>query len=642
MGGRGGRVLAVARSLLLSLQCYGRQRIEACRPIARCYWLKAFRQKVRPFVPSPETILVESDFNTHLKGMTVRESSSSPVLRFIHTLAVGEHTARLADCQLLQRFLTSRDQVAFAAIVRRHGPMVLRVCRRMLHREHDAEDAFQATFLVLSRRAASVRNHESLASWLYGVAHHVATNLRRTLARRLAHERRAGVTPIPEPLATLAAWEAQEILYDEIARLPERYRAPLVLCCLEGQTRDEAAGQLGWPLSRLKHRLEQAREKLRKRLAARGLTVPVALAASVVCEQVVSAAIPAALLDSTVKASTIVTAGGGAVPVVSAKAAALAEGVLQTMFLSKLKITTVLFLAVAVLIGGAGGLAYRAWGESRVQESQPARGLEPVGAASNPKLDKERPQEGRAAARDQEDLQGTWRVVRSEEDGKRHMIIPAEIKIAGDKILIPTFLGESEYTFKLGTTDTPKRIDLFYATGDVDAGIYQLQANRFIFCVAPSGKERPSKFESKPGSGHRLAVFEREPLSKDKKDKSSEANPESGELEAKVEPPETMPGGPKTMPSGIRNPADTMPGGPKTMPSGIRNPADTMSGAVPPRTMLPGVGRGVQHADEALQWRVEELERRLRELHEKGLRQSDREASDRHDELLKELGERRH
>src|SRR5262249_45479742 len=214
-----------------------------------------------------------------------------PVLRFIRKLAVREHIAQLPDRDLLHQFVTARDDEAFAALVRRHGPMVLRVCLQVLDNEHDAEDAFQATFLVLSRKASSVKMQQSVGSWLFGVANHAAVDLRRKRARRRSHESRAGQPSVGDPLFGLTLREARTILNEELARLSEKYRAPLVLCNLEGLTRDEAAQQLGLPLGTFKSRLEQARKQLRLRLAARGLTLSGSFVASVFGEQMASAAI---------------------------------------------------------------------------------------------------------------------------------------------------------------------------------------------------------------------------------------------------------------------------------------------------------------------------------------------------------------
>src|SRR5262245_41052538 len=201
---------------------------------------------------------------------TVRDE---PVLRFIRKLAVREQFARLADCELLERFVNAQDEEAFAALVSRHGPMVLRVCLQILDNEHDAETAFQSTFMVLSRKPASVKKQKSFGSLLFGVANHTSMNLKRNLLRRCSYERQLRQRPEADPLSALTLREAQAIMNQELARLPEKYRAPLVLCSREGLTRDEAAQRLGLPLVSVKSRLEQARKRLRMSLTARVLTL---------------------------------------------------------------------------------------------------------------------------------------------------------------------------------------------------------------------------------------------------------------------------------------------------------------------------------------------------------------------------------
>src|SRR5262245_21964485 len=195
------------------------------------------------------------------------------VLAHIRKRIAARDQDALSDRDLLNRFLKDRDEAAVTVLVERHGAMVLGICRRVLGHAHDAEDACQATFLVLVRRAASVRKKESLASWLHGVAYHVATNLKRDLARRRRREATVVNEPPQDPLDDLTWREAQAVLDAELALLPERFRAPLVLCCLEGKTRDEAARQLGWTTGTLRGRLERGREMLRARLTRRGVAL---------------------------------------------------------------------------------------------------------------------------------------------------------------------------------------------------------------------------------------------------------------------------------------------------------------------------------------------------------------------------------
>jgi RNA polymerase sigma factor (sigma-70 family) len=173
------------------------------------------------------------------------------------------------DGRLLKRFASQQDQAAFAALVRRHGPMVLAVCRRVLGNAHDADDAFQATFLVLVRKAGAIARPELLANWLYGVAYRVAVKARANAARRSKHEQRAPVKACVDPVAEATGREVHAVLDAELRHLPEQYRAPLVLCYLEGKTNAEAACMLGWPTGSISGRLARARELLRMRLVRR-------------------------------------------------------------------------------------------------------------------------------------------------------------------------------------------------------------------------------------------------------------------------------------------------------------------------------------------------------------------------------------
>src|SRR5262245_32292642 len=169
----------------------------------------------------------------------------SPIRDFLRLLVADPRVATCSDRELLGHFLTGKDEAAFEAIVRRHGPMVFDVCRKMLANAADAEDAFQATFLVLARKAASIRNTTSLASWLHGVAYRTACRARTNFARRRRHEARGAAPEPPEAEGDLTWREAQAVIHQELAALAERYRSPLVLCYLGGKTQEAAAAELG-------------------------------------------------------------------------------------------------------------------------------------------------------------------------------------------------------------------------------------------------------------------------------------------------------------------------------------------------------------------------------------------------------------
>jgi RNA polymerase sigma factor (sigma-70 family) len=278
------------------------------------------------------------------------------VLEHLHRAGGG-----LTDGQLLGRFLSTRDEEAFAAIVRRHGPMVLGVCRRLLHDFHDAEDAFQATFLVLARKAASVVKRDSLASWLYGVAHRTALQARVTNARRRARERPMRDMPHLElPPAEPQDW--RPLLDRELSRLPEKYRAAIVLCDLEGRSRREAACLLKIPEGTLSSRLAAGRRLLARRLAKSGLSLSGGMLAAALAEGA-RAQVPSALVWSTAKAVTGQVAAPAAV--------VLTQGVIQAMFLKKLWVVG----AVLVVALGVGGLAYQAGQPGAAQAAPPDKPL---------------------------------------------------------------------------------------------------------------------------------------------------------------------------------------------------------------------------------------------------------------------------
>src|SRR5262245_13461254 len=279
-----------------------------------------------------------------------------PVLRQVRSLCETQADAEASDAQLLERFTACRDEAAFAALVRRHGPMVWGVSRRVLHRPEDAEDVFQATFLVLARKASSIRKRDAVASWLHGVAHRLALRARSQGALRQAHERRAADMRDKRPTPT--AWqEVQAVLDTALQELPEKYRAALVLCQLEGQTLAEAAQVLGCPPATVGTRVARGRKLLRDRLARHGLDLSLAGLSALLLASAAPAAAPAALVRATLKAALPFAAGTEAARLCSAQVAGLVEGGLQTMFLTRTKAALALLLA-ACLLAGAGALTH--------------------------------------------------------------------------------------------------------------------------------------------------------------------------------------------------------------------------------------------------------------------------------------------
>src|SRR5438874_579973 len=194
------------------------------------------------------------------------------VVRQLRRSVLLHDAASLTDGQLLESFVARRDEAAFEALVRRHGPMVLGVCRGVLRNAHDAEDAFQATFLVLVRKAASLRRREAVGNWLYGVAYRTALQARTTAARRRLKEAQMRSPESQDSAAAgVVRLELQALLDRELSRLPQKYQAPIVLCDLLGKTKREAAADLGCPEGTVSSRLARGRELLRRRLARQGL-----------------------------------------------------------------------------------------------------------------------------------------------------------------------------------------------------------------------------------------------------------------------------------------------------------------------------------------------------------------------------------
>ncbi len=280
---------------------------------------------------------------------------ASAVLRHIRELS-SRPPAATDDRQLLERFTAGRDEASFAALVRRHGPMVLGVCRRVLHNAHDAEDAFQATFLVLARKAGSIRGRESIGGWLYRVGYRMALKAREQAAARQKREARAARPEETDPLAEVTGRELLAVFDEELQNLPECERVALVLCYLQGRTADEAAREVGCSESTLKRRLERGKGRMRARLARRGLMLPAALLAAGLASGA-RAAVPGPLTDVAVKAGLLTAAGQAATGVVSVRAATLADHAVRALTASKIKTVGALLLAAVLLGAGTGMLA---------------------------------------------------------------------------------------------------------------------------------------------------------------------------------------------------------------------------------------------------------------------------------------------
>ncbi|HEV3144150.1 MAG TPA: sigma-70 family RNA polymerase sigma factor [Gemmataceae bacterium] len=375
------------------------------------------------------------------------------------------------DAELLDRFLRARDEAAFAELVRRLGPMVRATCRRSLGDSPDADDAFQASFLVLARKAGAVRDAALLGPWLHTVAVRTARRAKALAARRQAHERL--VTTMPDLPAELpaAANEWLPLLDEELQRLPEKYRAPIVLCELLGASRADAARRLGVPEGTLSSRLARGRDLLRRRLVRRGAIVTgVAIAAAFTAGA--QAAVPPNLISSI----TAALHTGAA----SASVSALSEGVLRAMLYSKLKVLLIVMLTLGIVCGAGAGLSYVVHAQEKDKEKDPAKS-------------------------DQERLEGTWEVTSAQMSGKEAEgqeaanIKEHKIVFKGD-----TLTAKEKCKFKLDPTKNPKELDLEVDVGnEVEKGtwkgIYELKGDDLTLCMALPNMDRPGTFESKEG-----------------------------------------------------------------------------------------------------------------------------------------------
>lgn len=420
----------------------------------------------------------------------------------LHRLTRGvEAPAHECDRQLVQRALAERDQAALQAIVCRHGRMVYGVCWRVLQHPQDTEDAFQATFLVLAGNLRRLRKPASLASWLHGIARRVALRARVERAARRRCEQLAPPpsTALPEDVT----WaELRAALDDELRRLPDKWRHPLILCYLEGRTQDESAQQLGWSKSTLRRRLDEGRTALAARLQRRGLVVPAALSAVLLSDCLAAGEPFPGLVAATTKAAAGVAAGESLANAASAKAAALAEGVLRAMIPSKLRLT-----ALVVLVAGmaaSGTAAFFQVPSSKEPRVPAAQGV----AQAVPKPSQ--PNDGRAD--DARRLQGEWQPVDGEKGGKPLAEDPGgeRITFKGDEFS----LGSAKAKFTLDTRKSPHelRVTLLDNKGKPQTVrmIYSLENDELKLCM-PLGPDvaPPTEFKTKPGGNLLLLVLRR-------------------------------------------------------------------------------------------------------------------------------------
>jgi RNA polymerase sigma-70 factor (ECF subfamily) len=438
--------------------------------------------------------------------MTMAQGPLALFQRHIHRLIGASPDSPVTDDQLLDRFVGRGEEEAFAALLARHGSMVLGVCRRVLGHEQEAEDAFQATFLLLARKAGSIRRRDSLAAWLGRVAYHVAVTARARVAKRQTRERQASEQARAAEKSDPADPELRLMLDEEMNRLPRKYHAPLVLCYLEGKTHEEAARELGWPTGTVKGRLARARQMLRRRLIRRGLFSAALAGTPFIAE----AAVPTALRESTVQAARTGLASKAATGV-SAEILILAEGASQAMFVTRLKIVAVVVLAVGLLATAASLVTRQVLAAARVPTGTELAGEDPKKDPVKNELEK---------------MEGTWTLVSREWRGNLDRTLKKtanedlkkwQLTIKGDQWTVTYPGGEDRGKIQIDPTKDPKTIDLtFEFPGGrqiLTRGIYKLvsttDGDNLTHCrVDQRGLARPKEFKV-PESGGLLFVWKR-------------------------------------------------------------------------------------------------------------------------------------
>jgi RNA polymerase sigma factor (sigma-70 family) len=452
-------------------------------------------------------------------------AANDSILRYMRKLG-GEGADRgVPDRELIRRFVMEHDEAAFELLLWRYAAMVRHVCRGVTRDHHDAEDAFQATFLVLARKAWSVRTQESLGGWLYRVAYRIAVRARSQLVRRAAHQAREvdlQTLPRPEPSPEAQSMdEWRPLLLEEVDRLPAKYRTPIVLCYLEGKTHEEAADQLGWPRGTVSGRLARARDLLRTRLVRRGL----GLSGGALLEALSpgDAAALGPLLRRTVQTAALFASHKAkAASLIHPQTALLAEGMLRTMFVTKLKRTVALVVAALVLGSGAGGLACRLL----------AAPLGPGTAASTPALENQLRAPGKDKAKDKaiqkalKQLAGTWEVLSVESNGRKGKEgevtgLTYVFETSGKWKLMKDDDVQAEGTFKIDPSKKPATIDYKIVSsiaadskGKSSLGIYELNGDKLKVCRTwPDNDQRPEEFEAGSDSKCILTQFKRKVVS---------------------------------------------------------------------------------------------------------------------------------
>ena len=433
----------------------------------------------------------------------------------------GTEVCADSDGQLLDRFVKSRDETAFTALLSRHGAMVWGVCRRIVRHEQDAEDAFQATFLVLARRARDLDRRDSVAGWLHTVAYHAALRTRGTTARRQQSEQPLNQEPLsPQPSVEP---DLSPILEEELHRLPTRYRVPLVLCYLEGKTNEEAARQIRCPIGTVKGRLSRAREMLRTRLARRGIVISAGIVAASLTET--ASAVPVGLMAGS--ARMVLPCVGGEQSLLSSASPAvrtLTTGVLKTMLFAKIKVRALCLGVMAILCLSLGTYGYFAYSNDTrpMSGAEAEQQLNPDARLANAAVPQRKVQDGQKDEKDKRNkamnaelqkLDGMWRLVSLEIGG--NAVDPetwgrnVRREFSGTAVHFHSGTRVTRSEIRIDPSKTPGWIDETWVTGKRTHGIYERKGNTLRLFLVPADEKRPTQFKTRDGTKEAIATFER-------------------------------------------------------------------------------------------------------------------------------------